>query len=120
MHEQITALLNSGGFLAFSIPKVEQSSNRSGGGKAGEAVSDNIDGWSLASVINSLRKINPMLCGNLQFLYIPQNYFAVQVDLAQKDDRVEVGIVNRHYYLTNDVSRQPKAGRLDCTVTPIH
>ena len=120
MHEQITALLNSGGFLAFSIPKVEQSSNRSGGGKAGEAVSDNIDGWSLASVINSLRKINPVLCGNLQFLYIPQNYFAVQVDLAQKDDRVEVGIVNRHCYLTNDVSRQPKAGRLDCTVISIH
>ena len=101
MHEQITALLNSGGFLAFSIPKVEQSSNRSGGGKAGEAVSDNIDGWSLASVIDSLRKINPVLCGNLQFLYIPQNYFTVQVNLAKKDDCIEVGIMNRHCYLAS-------------------
>ena len=101
MHEQITALLNSGGFLAFSIPYVEQSSNRSGGGKASEAVSDIIDGWSLASVINSLRKINPVLCGKLQFLYIPQNYFTVQVNLAKKDDCIEVGIMNRHCYLAS-------------------
>lgn len=97
MHEQITALLNSGGFLAFSIPKVEQSSTEAAAVRqAKQSVTISMGG----SVINSLRKINPVLCGKLHF-YIPQNYFTVQVNLAKKDDCIEVGIMNRHCYLAS-------------------